>query len=312
MRECHDAYTPTHSSKQIVIREDLRPAPAFGWPPIGQKIGGVRGSHTTYFENLALHGQFTRKVASRLGGDIVKALDEMSGKANHAKGPAIMKQHARAVRQKNETMDPLRVWGIVRDPWTKLVSAYREILRHVSRCNRNPPHSPSAWICSRPWHHKGSTMGEPARFEAFFYDILFGPFNLTMKDTMSYHAWSQMMTFRGMPRLDYLLHIENLRPEFEEMLKEILPPDIRKSAAVAAMLDAYMPIHTINKSAAAYYIPPRPRHFGDGNSRNRALANIPVPSSNEIIYRQLSNQTQTRFLEYFRQDYACLGYARPP
>jgi hypothetical protein len=314
--KCRDVYTSaepgigeyaqTPPDTPMVIREDLRLDPSHNWPHVPTEYDQrmVAGKKTAS-SGVVLHGQFTRKVGSRLGQLISRALVEIGTVPTHLP----MDQRAVFSNQQsgnNTTLvDRIRVWSIVRDPWSKIVSAYREVIKHSARCSKTRK---MRWICSRPWNNGGmSTVSEPVRFEAFVDDVLFGPFNYTHDDTASYHAFSQMLTFRRIARLDYLVHMESLRDDLKEMLTEVLPPAVVESAAVAKMLDTYVPV---TGAKSTNYAPPQSIHFEDAASR-RSLKPAHVPEAIELRFEDLSARTRAQLMEYFKQDYDCLGYARP-
>ena len=318
--DCRDVFGASKEGRTIQyamrVREDVR---ASSPPPDVRVSPRVGTSHRAVIGDFALNYVSIRKVASRAGQSVTHKLASLYENATRAARPRPV------------------FWTIVRHPWAKLVSAYKEIVyqmaSHFLGCRADRPPD---WLCTRAW----ATMkraDEPARFEAFVEDVLFGPFAAVEHDRVSYHAFSQMRSLQRAARLDYVLRLEQFEADLTAMLGALLPADITRRVIDEAvshrttMGGRYIPpwqklhIITPNRTRAAATLPRRRRLLESAEEseyrpwakltrreRNAIQDTLRVPREPERLdYSKLSNRTRARLREYFEQDYRCLEYEPP-
>ena len=189
---CRDVFGASKESQRATIRyamrvrEDMRISP----PPDVRLSPRVTTAHHATVGNITLNFVSIRKVASRAG----QAISSKLAKLNDGGAPPISVSIATDNATRAAAPPPSRAvfWAIVRDPWAKIESAYKETLYQMASsflgCRADQP---ADWLCTRAW----ATMArkhEPARFAAFVDDVLFGPFAAVEDDRVSYHAFSQV------------------------------------------------------------------------------------------------------------------------
>ena len=318
--DCRDVFGASKEGRTIQyamrVREDVR---ASSPPPDVRVSPRVGTSHRAVIGDFALNYVSIRKVASRAGQSVTHKLASLYENATRAARPRPV------------------FWTIVRHPWAKLVSAYKEIVyqmaSHFLGCRADRPPD---WLCTRAW----ATMkraDEPARFEAFVEDVLFGPFAAVEHDRVSYHAFSQMRSLQRASRLDYIVKLEQFEADLTAMLGALLPADIARRVIDEAvshrttMGGRYIPpwqklhIITPNRTRAAATLPRRRRLLESAEEseyrpwakltrreRNAVQDTLRVPREPERLdYSKLSNRTRALLWEYFEQDYRCLEYELP-
>ena len=326
--DCRDVFGASKEGRTIQyamrVREDVR---ASSPPPDVRVSPRVGTSHRAVIGDFALNYVSIRKVASRAGQSVTHKLASLYENATRAARPRPV------------------FWTIVRHPWAKLVSAYKEIVyqmaSHFLGCRADRPPD---WLCTRAW----ATMkraDEPARFEAFVEDVLFGPFAAVEHDRVSYHAFSQMRSLQRASRLDYIVKLEQFEADLTAMLGALLPADIeagpprrvidetvaRRTALGGRYIPPWQKLHIItsNRTRAAATEQRRRRRRRrllqsaeesdyrpwaklTRRERNAIQDTLRVPREPERLdYSKLSNRTRARLREYFEQDYRCLEYELP-
>ena len=185
-----------------------------------------------------------------------------------------------------QSSSPRRVvFTVVRHPFSKLVSAYTEISRHIqggacSGTRTIPPICRLAFV-------KMPLEAEPGRFEAFtksFLDDRLADYADYRRDGMSYHLDSSMSRIAKLgARLDFIVRVETYERDMKAMLgafgnvERILSRSHRIESALARDVDAA-------------------RYDAQLQKRLRLAA--------------LSHQTQAVIYEYYKQDFLCLNYSR--
>ena len=317
--DCREVFGASRVGRTIQyamrVREDVRVTPPRD-VRVSPRLGTV---HNAVIGDFVLNYVSIRKVASRAGQSVTQKLAKLYVNATRAEKPRPV------------------FWTIVRHPWAKLVSAYKEVVyqmaTHFVGCRSdNPPD----WLCTRSW----ATMkraDEPARFEAFVDDVLFGPFVAVERDRVSYHTFSQMRSLQRAARLDYVVRLEQFEADLTAMLGALLPAGIARRVIDEAvshrttMGGRYIPpwqklhIITPNRTRASATLPRRRRLLQSAEEseyrpwakltrreRNAVQDTLRVPREPERLdYSKLSNRTRALLWEYFEQDYRCLEYELP-
>ena len=175
------------------------------------------------------------------------------------------------------------VFTVVRHPYTRLKSAYQEIGRRLQRgaCSTaNPPP-----IC-RLTFVQVAPRDEPRRFEAFVDEVLddrLSDYAEYRRDGISYHMESSMSRIASLGReLNEIIRIESYERDMKAMISRFA--DLQAVFRQSPRLES-----ALMRDVEAV-------RYDEGLQRS-------------LKFSTLSQRTQERIYEYYKQDFVCLNYS---